>query len=74
MRKLCLQIYKCDNDACPRPGSYRSCSSSKEDSFPCDRSGCSGRFQLLRYAVFKSDSGFISLPVRAQSTHCEVLV
>ncbi|XP_060566707.1 eukaryotic translation initiation factor 2 subunit 3-like [Ruditapes philippinarum] len=46
------KIYKCDNDNCPRPGCYRSCSSSKEDSFPCDRSGCSGRFQLLRHVSF----------------------
>ncbi|XP_045196002.1 eukaryotic translation initiation factor 2 subunit 3-like [Mercenaria mercenaria] len=46
------KIYKCDNDNCPRPGCYRSCSSSKEDSFPCDRQGCSGRFKLLRHVSF----------------------
>ncbi|XP_052809050.1 eukaryotic translation initiation factor 2 subunit 3-like [Mya arenaria] len=46
------KIYKCDYESCPRPGSYRSCPSSKEDSFPCDRAGCSGRFQLLRHVSF----------------------
>lgn len=46
------KIYKCDNDNCPRPGCYRSCSSSKEDAFPCDRPGCSGRFQLQRHVSF----------------------
>ncbi|KAH3735665.1 hypothetical protein DPMN_042200, partial [Dreissena polymorpha] len=46
------KIYKCDNETCPRPGCYRSCSSSKEDSFPCDRLGCAGRFRLLRHVSF----------------------
>ncbi|XP_061176881.1 eukaryotic translation initiation factor 2 subunit 3-like isoform X2 [Saccostrea echinata] len=46
------KIYKCNNDACPRPGCYRSCGSSKEDNFPCDRSGCTGRFQVQRHVSF----------------------
>ncbi|KAL8566956.1 Eukaryotic translation initiation factor 2 subunit 3 [Nucella lapillus] len=46
------KIYKCDNDACPRPGCYRSCGSSKEDSFACDRQGCSGKFKVLRHVSF----------------------
>ena len=43
-----LQIFKCDNEACPRPGCYRSCGSSKEDIFSCDRQGCGGKFRVLR--------------------------
>ncbi|BFZ10177.1 hypothetical protein BsWGS_13216 [Bradybaena similaris] len=46
------KIYQCDNDACPRPDCYRSCGSAKEDSFACDRSGCSGRFRLKRHVSF----------------------
>ncbi|KAK7494800.1 hypothetical protein BaRGS_00013927 [Batillaria attramentaria] len=46
------KIYKCDNDACPRPGCYRSCGSSKEDAFPCDRPGCNGKFRVLRHVSF----------------------
>ncbi|GFO15333.1 eukaryotic translation initiation factor 2 subunit 3 [Plakobranchus ocellatus] len=46
------KIYQCDNDACPRPECYRSCGSAKEDSFVCDRQGCSGRFRLKRHVSF----------------------
>lgn len=46
------KIYKCDNDACPRPGCYRSAGSNKEDEFPCDRPGCGGRFKLKRHVSF----------------------
>ncbi|KAL4232998.1 Eukaryotic translation initiation factor 2 subunit 3 [Mactra antiquata] len=46
------KIYKCSNENCPRPGCYRSCSSNKEDSFPCDRPGCSGKFELCRHVSF----------------------
>ncbi|XP_076445156.1 eukaryotic translation initiation factor 2 subunit 3 [Babylonia areolata] len=46
------KIYKCDNDSCPRPGCYRSCGSSKEDAFPCDRQGCGGKFRVLRHVSF----------------------
>ncbi|KAJ8315607.1 hypothetical protein KUTeg_007757 [Tegillarca granosa] len=46
------KIYKCDNDSCPRPGCYRSCGSSKEDVFPCDRAGCMGKFRVLRHVSF----------------------
>lgn len=46
------KIYKCDNDACPRPGCYRSCGSSKEDTFHCDRQGCGGKFRVLRHVSF----------------------
>lgn len=46
------KIYKCDNAACPRPACYRSCGSSKEDSFQCERTGCSGKFKLTRHVSF----------------------
>lgn len=46
------KIYKCDSSKCPRPTCYRSASSIKEDSFPCDRLGCTGKFQLLRHVSF----------------------
>ncbi|XP_023720125.1 eukaryotic translation initiation factor 2 subunit 3 isoform X2 [Cryptotermes secundus] len=46
------KIYKCDNEKCPRPSSYISGGSSKDDSFPCFRPSCSGRFQLIRHVSF----------------------
>jgi len=46
------KVYKCDSSSCPRPGCYKSCGSSKEDSFPCDRSGCSGKYKLVRHVSF----------------------
>jgi len=46
------KVYKCDNPACPRPGCYKSCGSNKEDSFQCERLGCSGKFQLIRHVSF----------------------
>lgn len=46
------KIYKCDNDSCPRPRKYRSAGSGKEDDFPCDRAGCTGRYRLQRHVSF----------------------
>ncbi|XP_012347907.1 histone-lysine N-methyltransferase Su(var)3-9 isoform X1 [Apis florea] len=46
------KIYKCDNEKCPRPGCYISGGSSKDDSFPCLRPVCPGRFQLVRHVSF----------------------
>ncbi|OMJ27271.1 Eukaryotic translation initiation factor 2 subunit gamma [Smittium culicis] len=46
------KIYKCDFSECPRPGCYKSCRSDKEDSFPCERSGCTGTMRLLRHVSF----------------------
>jgi len=46
------KVYKCDNAACPRPGCYKSCGSNKEDTFQCERLGCSGKFQLIRHVSF----------------------
>lgn len=43
------KIYKCDNDACPRPDCYRSEPSNKVDTFPCERPGCGGMMQVIRY-------------------------
>nr|CAD7586463.1 unnamed protein product [Timema genevievae] len=46
------KIYKCDNDKCPRPACYISGGSSKDDSFPCLRPNCTGRFKLIRHVSF----------------------
>ncbi|XP_065057223.1 eukaryotic translation initiation factor 2 subunit 3, Y-linked-like [Rhopilema esculentum] len=46
------KIYKCDSQSCPKPVCYRSCGSSKEDVFPCDRIGCNGKFRLMRHISF----------------------
>ncbi|XP_050391217.1 eukaryotic translation initiation factor 2 subunit 3 [Patella vulgata] len=46
------KIFKCDGENCERPGCYRSCGSSKEDVFPCDRPGCTGKFRLQRHVSF----------------------
>lgn len=47
-----VQIYKCENDACPRPGCYRSYRSDKEDNPPCERPGCGSRMKLVRHVSF----------------------
>lgn len=46
------KIYKCDNEKCPRPACYISGGSSKDDSFPCLRPVCTGRFKLVRHVSF----------------------
>ncbi|KAJ7088134.1 elongation factor Tu GTP binding domain-containing protein [Mycena epipterygia] len=46
------KIYKCQNEACPRPGCYRSYRSDKEDNPPCERPGCNSRMTLLRHVSF----------------------
>lgn len=46
------KIYKCDSPACPRPDCYRSCGSNKEDVFACERTGCNGKFRLVRHVSF----------------------
>jgi len=46
------KIYKCENEACPRPGCYRSYKSDKEDRPPCERPGCGHRMKLLRHVSF----------------------
>jgi len=44
------KLYKCDK--CPRPGNYISASSHKEDTFPCENSGCNGKYRLERHVSF----------------------
>ncbi|KAJ3492507.1 hypothetical protein NLJ89_g11219 [Agrocybe chaxingu] len=46
------KIYKCENEACPRPGCYRSYRSDKEESPPCERPGCGHRMKLIRHVSF----------------------
>lgn len=46
------KIFKCDNPKCQRPACYTSGGSSKDDSFPCYRPACTGRFQLVRHVSF----------------------
>ena len=46
------KIYKCDNEACPRPTCYRSYKSEKEVDPPCERDGCEGTYRLLRHISF----------------------
>ena len=46
------KIFKCDNEACPRPRRFKSAGSSKEDDFPCDRPGCTGRYRIQRHVSF----------------------
>lgn len=46
------KIYKCDYEGCPRPDCFRSAGSTKEDSFPCDRPNCPGRYRLERHVSF----------------------
>lgn len=43
------KIYKCDNEACPRPTCYKSYKSEKEVDPPCERPGCGGRYRLVRH-------------------------
>ena len=45
------KIYKCDNDNCPRPSSYMSAGSAKEDTFEC--TSCHlGQMHLTRHVSF----------------------
>lgn len=46
------KIYKCDGPSCPRPESYCSAPSHKEDEFKCDRPECTGKYQLQRHVSF----------------------
>ncbi|KAB8336877.1 hypothetical protein FH972_021185 [Carpinus fangiana] len=46
------KVYKCDNEACPRPTCYRSYKSEKEVDPPCERDGCGGKYRLLRHVSF----------------------
>ncbi|KAL0073031.1 translation initiation factor 2, gamma subunit, partial [Phycomyces blakesleeanus] len=46
------KIYKCENEACPRPGCYKSYGSSKEDHPMCERVGCGSKMKLIRHVSF----------------------
>jgi len=46
------KLYKCDGPKCPRPGSYISASSHREDSFPCNNPNCSGKYRVQRHVSF----------------------
>ena len=43
------KIYKCDNEACPRPTCFKSFKSDKEVDPPCEREGCGGTLRLMRH-------------------------
>lgn len=47
-----FQIYKCQEESCPRPGCYKSYPSSKEDHPACERPGCKGTMKLVRHVSF----------------------
>mmetsp|Transcript_7015 Transcript_7015/g.8017 ORF Transcript_7015/g.8017 Transcript_7015/m.8017 type:complete len:459 (-) Transcript_7015:283-1659(-) len=47
------KIYKCEDDKCPRPASYRAYGSGKEDQPPCEVPGYEDkRMKLLRHVSF----------------------
>jgi len=46
------KVYKCSNEACPRPACYKSYGSFKEDNPICERPGCTGKYQLQRHVSF----------------------
>ncbi|KAJ7430415.1 translation initiation factor eIF2 gamma subunit [Mycena galericulata] len=46
------KIYQCENQACPRPGCYRSYRSDKESRPFCERPGCNSLMNLVRHVSF----------------------
>lgn len=46
------KLYKCSDDACPRPSCYRAYGSSKEDTPACEVSGCGASMKLMRHVSF----------------------
>lgn len=46
------KIYKCNYEKCPRPACFVSGGSGRDDSLPCSRPGCPGRFELVRHVSF----------------------
>ncbi|KAF9111880.1 hypothetical protein BGX27_004323 [Mortierella sp. AM989] len=46
------KIYKCQNEACPRPGCYKSYRSNMEDNPKCERPFCGGIMKLERHVSF----------------------
>jgi translation initiation factor 2 subunit 3 len=43
------KIFKCSNEACPRPSCYKAYPSSKEAHPTCERDGCGGTYNLVRH-------------------------
>lgn len=43
------KIFKCSNEACPRPSCYKAYPSSKEAHPLCERDGCGGIYNLVRH-------------------------
>lgn len=59
------KIYKCTDDMCPRPQTYRAYGSSKEDAPMCEVPGFEDKpMKLLRHV------SFVDCPVRFIVTHC----
>jgi len=46
------KIYKCSNEACPRPDCYKSFGSATTDTPDCPRQGCNSKMTLLRHVSF----------------------
>lgn len=46
------KLYKCSDEACPRPSCYRAYGSSKEDTPACEVPGCMGNMALMRHVSF----------------------
>lgn len=46
------KLYKCSDDACPRPSCYRAYGSSKEDAPGCEVPGCGANMKLVRHVSF----------------------
>ena len=46
------KLYKCSDEACPRPSCYRAYGSSKEDTPTCEVPGCNGAMTLMRHVSF----------------------
>eukprot|EP00698_Gefionella_okellyi_P003250 TRINITY_DN13034_c0_g1_i1.p1 TRINITY_DN13034_c0_g1~~TRINITY_DN13034_c0_g1_i1.p1 ORF type:complete len:469 (+),score=93.16 TRINITY_DN13034_c0_g1_i1:75-1481(+) len=46
------KLYRCSNESCPRPISYKAFGSGKEDAPVCERPGCNARMKLMRHVSF----------------------
>lgn len=46
------KLYKCSDEACPRPSCYRAYGSSKEDTPACEVPGCTATMKLMRHVSF----------------------
>lgn len=46
------KLYKCADEACPRPSCYRAYGSGKEDTPDCEAPGCGAKMELQRHVSF----------------------